>query len=51
MLATTYVRPTALIKPTVPKPTMLLVSSVGSIIDEILLVRPRTVLVNWLVEM
>jgi hypothetical protein len=46
VLATAKERPTVLMKPAVPRPTMLLVSSVGSIIDEILLVRAWTVLVK-----
>ena len=46
VLATAKVRPTVLMKPAVPRPTMLLVSSVGSIMDEMLLVRAWTVLVK-----
>ena len=45
MEATAKVRPRVLTKPDVPRPTMLLVSSVGSIIEEILLFRPATVLI------
>ena len=36
-----------LMKPAVPRPVMVLVSSVGSIIDEILLLVPVTVLVRF----
>ena len=39
------VRPRLLTKPEVPRPTILLVSSVGSIIEEMLLFRPATVLI------